>query len=804
MKIKAKEFKKDYLTKVSQVSIKSLEDTSELLKYQALGLLTRDYISKYWLETRKRNDKENKKEVYYFSIEFLTGKFLLNNLKNLGIYDEAKKALDELEIDVERLSKLEQEQGLGNGGLGRLAACFLDSLASLDLNGHGVGIRYKYGLFNQRIVDGYQVEFPDKWLTHRNVWEIKKLDESVEVKFGGEVKFTGDDKTLSFKYVNYDSVLAIPYDTPIVGYQNNVVNDLRLWSAEAIQNDFDLSKFSRGEYVKAFGKKNMVESITQVLYPNDSYEEGRTLRLKQSYFLVSAGLQDIVRSYKKKKRSLADFDKFVAIQINDTHPALAIPELMRILMDEEGFTWEMAWEVTVKTFGYTNHTLLAEALETWPEELLRNVVPRIYMIIKEINEKFCRKLWDEYGIEDFDEISDMAIIGDGYVRMAHLAIEGSHSINGVAKLHTELLKKRALNDFYKIYPEKFNNKTNGITHRRWIINSNERLTELITNYIGKDWKRDTYQMEKILDYKDDEKFREQIYEIKLENKKILADHIKNKYDIDVDPNSIFDIQAKRLHEYKRQTMNILHIMYLYNELRRNPNLDIEKRTFIFAAKAAPGYYIAKQIIKLINTVADIVNNDETIKDKIKVVFLENYSVTLAEMIIPACDVSEQISTASKEASGTGNMKFMMNGAVTIGTLDGANIEIHDLVGDENMVVFGLTKDEVYEYYENNTYKAYDYYKNDPELKEVLDQLVNGFLPNGFQEYQIIFDSLLTHNDPYFVLKDFESYAEAQTKIDHLYRDKEKWIDMMIENIAYSGHFSSDNTILNYANEIWHL
>jgi starch phosphorylase len=414
-----------------------------------------------------------------------------------------------------------------------------------------------------------------------------------------------------------------------------VVNDLRLWSAEAIRNDFDLSKFSRGEYVKAFGNKNMVESITQVLYPNDSYEEGRTLRLKQSYFLVSAGLQDIVRSYKKKKHSLADFDKYVAIQINDTHPALAIPELMRILMDEEGFTWDMAWEVTVKTFGYTNHTLLAEALETWPEELLRNVVPRIYMIIKEINEKFCRKLWEEYGIQDFDKISDMAIIGDGYVRMAHLAIEGSHSINGVAKLHTELLKKRALNDFYKIYPEKFNNKTNGITHRRWIINSNRRLTELITNYIGEDWKRDTYQMEKILDYKNDEKFREQIYDIKLENKKKLAEHIQKKYDIDVDPNSIFDIQAKRLHEYKRQTMNILHIMYLYNELRRNPNLDIEKRTFIFAAKAAPGYYIAKQIIKLINTVANMVNNDKTIKDKIKVVFLENYSVTLAEMIIPA-------------------------------------------------------------------------------------------------------------------------------------------------------------------------
>ncbi len=804
MKISTKEFKEDYLTKLSQVSIKSFENTSDLQRYEALGLLTRDYISKYWLKTRRETRDTNKKEIYYFSIEFLTGKFLLNNLKNLDIYNEAKEALDSVGINIVELSKFEKEQGLGNGGLGRLAACFLDSFASLNLAGHGVGIRYRFGLFSQKIIDGYQVEFPDKWLTNRNVWEVKKLDEAVEVKFGGKVDYTGDDKTFSFKYVDYDSVLAVPYDTPIVGYHNDVVTNLRLWSAEAIKNDFDLSRFSQGEYIKAFERKSNVEAITQVLYPNDSYEEGKTLRLKQSYFLVSAGLQDIIRKYKRKNRSLADFYKYVAIQINDTHPALAIPELMRILMDEENFSWDLAWDITIKTFGYTNHTLLAEALETWPEGMMQHVVPRIYMIIKEINEKFCRKLWDNYGIQDFDKISDMAIIGDGYVRMAHLAIEGSHSVNGVAKLHTELLKTRALSDFYGIYPEKFNNKTNGITHRRWIINSNPKLTDLITKYIGDEWKTDTYLMENILKFKDDPEFRESIYQIKLENKKKLADYILKKQNIIIDPNSIFDIHAKRLHEYKRQTLNILHIMALYNDLKKNPNLNIHNRTFIFAAKAAPGYYLAKQIIKLINTVADIINNDKDIKDKIKVVFLENYSVTLAELIIPACDVSEQISTASKEASGTGNMKFMMNGAVTIGTMDGANVEINDLVGNKNMAVFGLTKDEVYEYYANNTYRSYDYYKNDPRIHEVLDQLINGFLPNGFDEFKIIYDSLITHNDPYFVLRDFDSYSRAQGKINRLYKEKGKWINMMIENIAYSGHFSSDNTIKNYANEIWHL
>jgi starch phosphorylase len=477
---------------------------------------------------------------------------------------------------------------------------------------------------------------------------------------------------------------------------------------------------------------------------------------------------------------------------------------MRILMDEEGFSWELAWDITVKTFGYTNHTLLAEALETWSIGLMKKVVPRIFMIIKEINEKFCKKLWDNYGIRDFDKISDMAIIGDGYVRMAHLAIEGSHSVNGVAKLHTELLKTRALKDFYQIYPEKFSNKTNGITHRRWIINSNPELANLITKFIGDEWKTDTYLMENILKFKDNPEFRDKVYSIKLENKKKLADYIMKKQGIEIDPNSIFDIHAKRLHEYKRQTLNILHIMFLYNELKRNPNLDVEKRTFIFAAKAAPGYYMAKQTIKLINSVAKIINNDESINGKIKVVFLENYSVTIAEMIIPACDVSEQISTASKEASGTGNMKFMMNGAITIGTLDGANVEIHELVGDENMIVFGLNKDEVYEYYLNNKYSAYDYYNNDLRIKEVLDQLINDFLPNGFDEFKIIFDSLLTYNDLYFVLKDFDSYVVAQSEISKFYKNKGKWINMMIENIAYSGHFSSDNTIKNYANEIWHL
>ncbi|MEA1975091.1 MAG: glycogen/starch/alpha-glucan family phosphorylase, partial [Bacillota bacterium] len=607
MKISKEEFKKDFLTKLSQITIKCLENTSDLQRYQALGLLTRDYISKYWLQTKNEIKSENKKEVYYFSIEFLTGKFLLNNLKNLGIYNEAKEALESIDIDVDKLSHLEKEQGLGNGGLGRLAACFLDSFASLNLAGHGVGIRYKFGLFNQKIVDGHQVEFPDKWLTNRNVWEVKKLDEAVEVKFGGEVNFTGNDNTLSFDYINYDSVLAIPYDTPIVGYHNNVVTNLRLWSAEAMKNDFDLSKF-----IHAFDTKNTVEAITQVLYPNDTFEEGKILRLKQSYFLVSAGLQDIVKKYKKTNRSLLDFSDYVAIQINDTHPALAIPELMRILMDEENFTWKAAWDITTKTFAYTNHTLLAEALETWPVDLMEKIVPRIFMIIKEINEKFCRKLWNDFDINDFDKISNMAIIGDGYVRMAHLAIEGSHSINGVAKLHTELLKNRALNDFYKIYPKKFNNKTNGITHRRWIINSNPKLTSLITKFIGEEWKNDTYLMEEILKFKDNSEFREELFEIKLENKKKLAEYIMEKQNIEIDPNSIFDIHAKRLHEYKRQTLNILHIMVLYNELKRNPNLDIEKRTFIFAAKAAPGYYMAKQIIKLINTVAEIINNDKSI------------------------------------------------------------------------------------------------------------------------------------------------------------------------------------------------
>lgn len=804
MKLSKKQFIKDYQEKVSQTNVKRLENTTSLEKYEALGYLIRDYISENWINTKNKNGNTDKKEVYYFSIEFLTGKFLLNNIKNLGIYEVCKQGLSELDIDLEELSDLEKEQGLGNGGLGRLGACFLDSLASLKMNGHGVGIRYKYGLFQQKIVDGYQVEFPDKWLTRDNVWETKRLEDAVEVRFGGKVDFTGNDKKLDFEHVNYESVLAIPYDTPIVGYKNGYVNSLRLWSAEALKGDFNLNKFSRGEYIRAFERKHSVESITQVLYPDDSYHEGKMLRLKQEYFFVSAGLQDIVRKFKKKKKPFHKFPDYYAVQINDTHPAMAIPELMRILMDVEGLTWEEAWDITTKTFAYTNHTIMAEALETWHVDLVKDLVPRIFMIIKEINERFCRELWDKYGIWDFDKIGDMAIIADHYVKMAHLAIVGSHSVNGVAELHTEILKNKELHDFYRIYPEKFNNKTNGITHRRWLLNSNKELTDLISRKIGKEWIRETDQMKKLLQFKDDKEFKEKLYEIKQHNKQKLADYIEENHGIEINVNSIFDVHAKRLHEYKRQVLNALHILHLYNKLKANPNLDIHPRTFIFAAKAAPGYYTAKQIIKLINTIADIVNNDEDIKDKIKVVFLENYNVTLAELLIPACDVSEQISTTTKEASGTGNMKFMMNGAVTLATLDGANVEIYNEVGEDNIVLFGLREEEVYELYENKSYHSYDIYNNDPRVKKVLDQLINGFLPNGMEEFKIIYDSLLTHNDEYFVLKDFESYAQAQQRIDKYYRNKDLWLEMSLINIAHSGTFSSDNTIKNYAREIWHL
>jgi len=790
------QFKKDYLKKLTVKSGRTIEEASRWDQYHALASMVREYASSDWVDTNNRYDDKACKQVFYFSIEFLTGKFLMNNLINLGLKGIATEVLDELGLDIEEIAVIEKDQGLGNGGLGRLAACFLDSMAALAIPGHGCGIRYNYGLFEQKIINGYQVEFPDRWLNNRNVWEVKKADKSVEVHFYGDVKLENGRYSLE----NTTPVLAVPYDTPIVGYKNDTVNTLRLWSAQAINKEFDYSTFSRGEYMDAFKKKYDVESISQVLYPNDSYDEGKVLRLKQEYFFVSAGIQGIIRSYKKLGKPVEKLYDYISIHINDTHPSMAIPELMRILMDQEGLGWDESWSIVEKTCSYTNHTILSEALEKWPVEMFSKLLPRIFLIIEEINKRFCLDLFEKF-YKTQDEVNRMAIIGHGEIRMAHLAIIGSHSINGVARLHTEILKNKELKDFYDIMPSKFNNKTNGITHRRWLINSNPDLSKVITKYIGDYWIRDPQQLRELMKFIDDVEFRQEIDDVKRKNKEALAEYILEHNNIVVNPDSIFDVHAKRLHEYKRQTLNILHIMYLYNRLLKNPDEDFVPRTFIFAAKAAPSYYIAKQTIKLINTVADLVNNDTRIKDKIKVVFLENYSVSLAEILMPAADVSEQISTTTKEASGTGNMKFMMNGAVTIATLDGANVEIHEQVGEDNIVLFGLTEEEVYELYERHEYKTDHIIENDPRIKEVLDQLINGFLGVDKEEFQIIYDSVV-YNDEYFVLKDFDSYAEAQERIGKYYADEDIWLKMVITNIAHSGVFSSDKTIQEYASGIW--
>lgn len=804
MKLTREKFKEDYIKKLELERAKSIEEASDWDKYYALGCLVKDYVAENWVMTNKKYVRNKEKQVYYFSMEFLIGKLLISNLINLGIKDICQSGLRDLGIDIAKIEEVEKDPGLGNGGLGRLAACFLDSIASIGIPGHGCGIRYKYGLFEQKIIDGYQVEFPDKWLQNENVWEIRRTSKAVLVKFGGEIRSINENGRLRFFHENYESILAVPYDTPIAGYENNTVNTLRLWSAEAQKQEFDYSSFSRGEYLKAFEHKHSVESISQILYPNDSFEEGRILRLKQEYFLVSAGIQSIIRTYKKLLRPIEDFAKHIAIHINDTHPALAIPELMRILMDEEGLGWDEAWRITTKTISYTNHTIMAEASEKWNVDMFKVLLPRIYMIINEINERFCRELWDIKYAGNFDKISEMAIIANGQIRMAHLAIVASHSVNGVAKLHTEILKKQEFTDFYKIYPSKFNNKTNGITHRRWLLKCNPQLANLINETIGEIWITLPMKLRRLLKLRKDPGFQEKIYQIKQNNKIRLANMIKEKCLINVDPNSIFDIQAKRFHEYKRQKLNILHIMHLYNRLIENPDLDIVPRTFIFAGKAAPGYYIAKQTIKLINTLAEKINNDKRIKDKLKVVFMENYGVNLAEYIVPAANVSEQLSTTTKEASGTGNMKFMMNGGITVATLDGANVEIRNVVGDENIVIFGLKEKEVFELYSNGTYNSVDLYNEDIRLKTILDQLVNGFFPVRQDEFLIIYDSLLRHNDEYFVLKDFNSYVKAQEKIDRLYRDKGKWSEMSIMNIGSSGIFSSDRTIYEYASRVWNV
>ncbi|WP_411681914.1 glycogen/starch/alpha-glucan phosphorylase [Clostridium thailandense] len=802
LKVDKETFKKDYEEKFIEIHGKDLSDGTDYNKYEALASLTRDYVVKMWISTNKNYNSTGEKQVYYFSMEFLLGRLLGNALLNLGIRDVCKEALSDFNIDLNKLEALEQDQGLGNGGLGRLAACFLDSMASLNIPGHGCGIRYKYGFFEQKIINGMQIETQDDWLKNNNVWEIKKPDKAQIVKFGGQVNTISENGNLKFVHTGYEAVLAVPYDVPIIGYENNIVNNLRLWSAEPLYDEFDFSSFSRGEYLKALEYKNSVEAISQVLYPDDSVYEGKRLRLKQQYFFVSAGIQSIIRHFKVYgKAPLNDLDEKIAIHINDTHPTLAIPELMRILMDEEGYGWDEAWRITTNTMSYTNHTILSEALEKWPIDMFKKLLPRIYMIIEEINRRFCEELWNKY-IGQWDKISKMAIIADGYVKMAHLAIVGSHSVNGVAKLHTEILKKQEMKDFYYFYPNKFNNKTNGITHRRWLIKANPQLTTLIKDTIGDGFIKHPTDMEAFERYASDKEVQQRLHEIKISNKKRFAEYLKEKQDISINPDSLFDVQVKRIHAYKRQILNCLRIMELYRRLIENPNLDIVPRTFIFAGKAAPGYHLAKKTIELINSVANKINNDPRVNEKIKVVFVENYKVSVAELIVPAADLSEQISTTTKEASGTSNMKFMMNGAVTIATLDGANIEIRDEVGDDNIIIFGLTEREVLDYYHKGGYSAWDMVNRDYRIKQVTEDTINGFYCSDKERFRAIYENLVTYNDEFFVLKDFDSYLKAQERADNLYKNFPKWQSMCAVNIAHSGIFSSDRTIQEYATGIW--
>ena len=801
VKLNKNKFKQSFETKMYSLYAQSIKDATDEQLLNVLCSVIKDIISKKWVD----NKLDSQKEVYYFSIEFLLGRQLKSNLLNLGIEDVVRTGLKELNIDLDNLINAESDPALGNGGLGRLAACFLDSMASLDISGHGYGIRYKYGLFEQKFINGYQVEVPDNWLTQGGyVWETVRPNKAIVVKFEGNVNLVDKNGRLEVNHSDYIPVMAMPYDITIIGYRNNSINTLRLFKSEVLSRDFGPltihAKNSYGSYEDALKYKYYAEEISQVLYPNDSNYAGRLLRLKQEYFFVSAGIQDIIRKYKKNKLDIKKLNEKVAIHINDTHPTLCIPELMRILLDEEGLSWDEAWNITINTVSYTNHTIMTEAMERWPKEMLKTLLPRIYMIIEEIDRRYMNEL--EESKYDHDKIYRMSIIDNNDIKMANLSIVGSHSVNGVAKLHTELLKKEVLKDFYDHEPEKFNNKTNGIAHRRWLISSNTELSNFITGLISEDWKTDTRKLKELEAHRNDKAVLEKIGQIKYNNKERLAKFIKEKYDIDVNPNSIFDVQIKRLHAYKRQLLNALHILHLYHELLENPNFDMEPRTFIFGAKAAPGYYLAKCIIKFINSLAEKINNDPRIDNKIKVVFIENYDVSKAELIIPAADVSEQISTTTKEASGTGNMKLMMNGAITLATLDGANIEIFDQVGEDNIVIFGLSANEVLNYNKFGGYSALDLYNSNRVIKRVVDDLVNGFIPNMEKEGRQIYDSLITYNDEYFVLRDMENYIEAQEKIDRLYKNKEKWNEMALINIANSGVFSSDRTIAEYAEDIW--
>ena len=805
------EFKKNVISNCKSLYRKNIEEANDQEVFQAVSYAVKDIIIDKWIATHKQYEKDDPKMVYYMSMEFLMGRALGNNMINLCAYDEIKEALDELGLDINVIEDQEPDAALGNGGLGRLAACFMDSLATLEYPAYGCGIRYKYGMFKQEIKDGYQVEVPDNWLKDGNPFEIKRSEYRYEVKFGGYVRSYRDEKTGRDMFVqeDYRSVIAVPYDIPVLGYGNNTVNSLRIWDAEPV-NTFNLNSFDKGDYQKAIEEENLAKNIVEVLYPNDNHYAGKELRLKQQYFFVSASVQRAVDRYKSMNNGdVKNIYKKVTFQLNDTHPTVAVAELMRILMDENGLEWDEAWDITTKTVAYTNHTIMAEALEKWPIELFSRLLPRIYQIVEEINRRFVEEIKAKYPGNQ-EKVRKMAIIYDGQVKMANLAIVAGYSVNGVAKLHTEILKKQELRDFYEMMPEKFNNKTNGITQRRFLKHANPLLSDWITDKIGDGWVTDLSQLEKLMLYVDDPKAHQDFMQIKYKNKVRLAKYIKGNNGIDVDPNSIFDVQVKRLHEYKRQLLNILHVMYLYNQIKRNPDYDMVPRTFIFGAKAAAGYKIAKQTIKLINNVANVINNDASIKGKIKVVFIENYRVSNGEIIFAAADVSEQISTASKEASGTGNMKFMLNGAITLGTMDGANVEIVNEVGAENAQIFGLSSDEVIRFENEGGYDPMEIFNNDQEIRDVLMELINGkYSPEDTEMFRDIYNSLLNNDggrraDTYFILKDFRSYAEAQRKIDERYRDTNGWAKTVMTNTAKAGKFSSDRTIEEYATEIWKL
>ena len=803
------EFKKSVKENVKFLYRKTLEEATQEQIFQAVSYTVKDVIIDNWLKSQKAYEKQDPKIVYYMSMEFLMGRALGNNLINLGAYGEVKEALEELGLDINCIEDQEPDPALGNGGLGRLAACFLDSLATLNYCAYGCGIRYRYGMFKQEIRDGYQVEAPDNWLKNGYPFELRRPEYAKEVHFGGYVRVEWDPVKNENKFIHegYQAVKAVPYDMPITGYNNDVVNTLRIWDAEPIV-DFNLDSFDKGDYHNAVEQENLARTIVEVLYPNDNHMAGKELRLKQQYFFVSASLQAAIAKYKKTHDDITKLHEKVVFQMNDTHPTVAVAELMRILIDEEGLGWDQAWDITTKCCAYTNHTIMSEALEKWPIELFSRLLPRVYQIIEEINRRFILEIQQKYP-GNFEKIKKMAIIYDGQVKMAHLAIVAGYSVNGVARLHTEILKNQELKDFYEMMPEKFNNKTNGITQRRFLAHGNPLLADWVTDKIGPDWITDLSQLSKLKVYADDEKALQEFVTIKFKNKERLAKYILDHNGVEVDPHSIFDIQVKRLHEYKRQLLNILHVIYLYNQIKAHPEMDFYPRTFIFGAKASAAYARAKKIIKLINCVADVVNNDASINGKLKVVFIENYRVSNAEIIFAAADVSEQISTASKEASGTGNMKFMLNGAPTLGTMDGANVEIVQEVGEENAFIFGMSSDQIINYENNGGYDPDFIYNTDPEIRQVLMQLINGTFSSDTEMFRDIYNSLLDKRnmprpDQYFILGDFRSYAEAQKRVEEAYKDEKRWAKMALLNTACSGKFTSDRTIQEYVDDIWHL